>query len=208
MNETELKQGFMELGNLSKAEYNSGLEQILQKQEKESAQRVGRLVGILLKEPFARAVSLPNASATTGAIRSWELQGADVFITQKETWQYRALDQIRQDFGFQNVREMAEEARREYGFFGIFAHELRKYLCDDSEVSQKVKELLSKANLPHITPDAILSAGGVAVATLLVQHIPLLEMASTAVVAGVVLILFKLGISAFCKWSQDVQTKE
>ena len=74
MNEDALKEGFAELDLLAKAEYRQSLEEVLQDSDSQrGAARVGRLVGVLIKQPFAKSQALPQPSAGTAAYRGWDL---------------------------------------------------------------------------------------------------------------------------------------
>jgi hypothetical protein len=51
----------------------------------------------------------------------------------------------------------------------------------------------------------LVQAGGVALATLLVSHIPVLAIVGAPVLSGIVLLIFTIGIDAFCTWLGNVQ---
>jgi hypothetical protein len=44
------------------------------------------------------------------------------------------------------------------------------------------------------------AAGGTALGTLLVQSVPVLGMVGAPVIAAIVVMLYAVGIDAFCKW--------
>src|SRR5258708_22933725 len=77
--ETEqMREGFAVLNSLAQEEYHKDLDSILvdtTRTQEERLLRVGRLVGVILKEPFATAAPIdPTTFYThTGAYRGWEL---------------------------------------------------------------------------------------------------------------------------------------
>ncbi len=69
VDEAALKQGFEELHKLSEEEYRQPLAEVASDADAtQSAVRVGRLVGVILKQPFAESVKLPRAFAPDGRV--------------------------------------------------------------------------------------------------------------------------------------------
>lgn len=58
-------------------------------------------------------------------------------------------------------------------------------------------------DLNYIHPEVIVSATGLALAGLLVANIPILGIIGAPVIAGLLLIIYKIGIEAFCQWSKE-----
>jgi hypothetical protein len=77
MNGHELAQGFKTLNELAKTEYHLDLQQLLSETTKspqaDPSLQIGRLVGVMLKEPFANPNDLKHPSHHSGAYRSWDL---------------------------------------------------------------------------------------------------------------------------------------
>ena len=218
-----LQTGFDELDLLSEAEYHESLQKVLSESDgHHSAIRIGRLVGVLLKEPFSTSEPLSEPSYRTSAFRSWHLKGADEFAKPEKaaTWQYHTLDQIRRELAsdysyYENISvyDLARQAQFETGFFGCLAETLRKYICGDSEIREKVENALGAAgnsdkNLPTITPETIVGAGGLTLGVILVDTIPILGFVGAPVIAAVVVILYTLGVDAFCSWSEYLRIDE
>lgn len=180
--------------------------------------RLGRLIGVLIKEPFAVPQTLPTPSSPSGACRSWELVGPEQFATHTANWQSQALEIIRTELTADepyvaalNNYELAKYAHDEMGFFGFFARSLGKYLCGDKKIRKKVDDAVKAGaklgnRIPALTPETIVGAGGLSLGAYLVQHVPVLGIAGAPVVAAVVLILYTLGVDAFCKWSVQLRT--
>jgi|HubBroStandDraft_6_1064221.scaffolds.fasta_scaffold556339_1 hypothetical protein len=58
------------------------------------------------------------------------------------------------------------------------------------------------------TPEGLVGTGGLTLGVYLVHAVPALRMAGAPVIAGVVLILYVLGVDAFCQWSEGARTHE
>jgi hypothetical protein len=64
MIDAEIKTGFAELDLLAKAEYRQSLAELLQDSDAEhAAVRVGRMIGVLIKQPFARSEDMSQPSS-------------------------------------------------------------------------------------------------------------------------------------------------
>ena len=217
MNVVALQHGFTELDQLSRAEYRQPLAEIMR-----DPVRLGRLVGVLLKQPFAEPENLAHPSLRTGAYRAWHLVDAGKFERcSRDTWQLKALQRMQQELVLQEIQYMhyslyqfAVDAQHERGFFALFARTLRKYICGDKKIRKKIEDALKAGGkagflkVPPITPEAIVAAGGLALGVYLVQAIPILGMVGAPVVAAVVVILYSLGLDAFCQWSERLRTEE
>ena len=77
MDEETLKRSFEELNQLSSDEYKASLIEIVRDSDAQySAMRVGRLAGVLLKQPFAVRKDLPVPFGRTRAFHAWNLVDA------------------------------------------------------------------------------------------------------------------------------------
>jgi hypothetical protein len=178
--------------------------------------KIGRLIGVIFKEPFANPQTLDEPSTRTQAYRSWDFIDDDKFISSKSaTWQYKALEMIDREFGWRRgVAYLCRDAYQEHGFFGYFARALREYICNDKETRKLVERAIKAGTmtghkLPKaMTPETIVAGGGFALGVLLVERIPLLGIVGAPVIAGVVLILYTLGVKAFCEWSANLRTND
>jgi hypothetical protein len=223
VDEKELKSGFVELDELAQLEYHESLNDIARDPDPEHrAIRLGRLVGVMIKQPFAEVQKLGQPSHRTGAYRAHNLVDAKDFKkpSRTKTWQYKALERMQNDLSSNDnyiaqlsLYQFAEYAHHEVGFFGFFAREIRDYICGDKKIRKKVDDAIKSASrtgakLPKLTPEVIVGAGGLTLGAYLVQTIPILGMVGAPVIAAIVLILYTLGIDAFCKWSQTLRTDE
>ncbi len=222
MDDQTLLKGFSELSSLAQDEYRESLQDIASDSNPQRcAERLGRLVGVMMKQPFATLESFSTPSEHTGAYRGWNLESREQFEIpeKKETWQYQTLAQIRQEltvdsnyFNSFSVYELAENAQCETGFFGYFARILRKYICGNPEIRKKVESAIEQAKgdktIPTITPEMVVGSGGLALGAYLVQTIPILGIVGAPVIAAVVVILYTLGVRAFCEWTEGLRTNE
>lgn len=224
MDKETIERGFRELDQLSLAEYRETLAEVLTDKlpKGDRAVRLGRLVGVLLKQPFADPETLTHPSFPSGAYRAWRLVDAEKFkLRATTTWQYRVLERMQQELSFEerhlahySLYQFAVDAQHERGFFTFFALTLRKYICGDKTIRKKVEEAVGAlgkaggAKMPPITPEAIVGAGGLILGVYLVQKIPILGMVGAPVVAAAVVILYTLGVDAFCDWSANLRTAE
>lgn len=220
MNASEIEGGLRELGELAVDEYHESIGEVLAGPN--AATRLGRLIGILIKQPMADPVNLDTPSHRTRAYRAWNLKNNDDFRAAKagDEWQFRLLDQIRVELapevpyiGQMTTYELANFAQDELGFFGLFGQSVRKYLCGDPDMRRKVDLAFSdvtrtngKIKVP--TPEALVGAGGLTLGTYLVQAVPVLGVAGAPVIAGLVLLVYLLGMDAFCVWLAQIRTDE
>ncbi|MHC5762971.1 hypothetical protein [Nostoc sp.] len=223
MNTQTLKNGFTELKALAQHEYHKSLQELIQDSNpQDSAVRVGRLVGVMLKEPFATSELLSEPTYRTSAYRTWHLVDANEFDKPEKTvtWQYQTLEQIRRELATDSPRyekmsvyELAQDAEYETGFFGYFARTISKYICRDPEIRKKVEDAIKAASEGNnkifiVTPEYIVGTSGLAFGVFLVNTIPILGFVGAPVIAAVVVILYTLGVDAFCNWSAYLRTDE
>ena len=221
VDEAALKKGFEDLDDLAKVEYHQTLAEVASATDAtQSAVRVGRLVGVILKEPFATSADLKVPSHRTAAYRSWTLDDETKFNELTAQWQYAALGEMRRELVSEDpyiqdwsTYEFASFAQDEKGFFGYFARALRRYICGDAEIRRKVEEALKESakagnKTQAVTPEVIMGSGGLALGVFLVGAVPLLGMVGAPVIAAIVVILYRLGAEGYCDWANQLRTDE
>jgi len=218
-----LRTGLRELEVLSRVEYIEPLSKVANEGDaQERLDRIGRLIGITLKEPLATPQIVDEPSERTRAYRRWDLDArfrvdpAEIQREVQDTWQYRTLAALQQDEEVIKSRGWASpppvtvlvtDAQSESGFFSYLTVSCRKYLCQDrelrEEISSEVEQVKRTTGLDvrSVTPEMLIASGGVAIGTSLVQSIPILAFVGTPVIAGLVLIIYKIGMEAFCQWA-------
>jgi hypothetical protein len=215
----DLTEEFRKLDSLAKDEYRLSLADIFTDSDThKTAERLVRLVGVLIKEPFADPQVLASPSARTGAYRTWLLKTRDAFngVAATDPPQYELLKEFAKEYIFaegfsdkEKIYRVAHDAQHESGFFSLYAVLLRRYICGDKEVRKKFDDAFKgfasmggPKKAP--TPEGLVGASGLALGVYLVQTLPALGMAGAPAIAAVVLIIYKLGVETFCEWSKDV----
>jgi hypothetical protein len=214
-----IESGFREFGLLAEAEYHQSIEEVLADNDKtRAAERIGRLVGVVIKKPFANVQYVTTPSSRTHAYRSWHLKDEADFksAASANKVQYEFLDRIRVEVKPElNTYQLAQEAQYETGFFGLYAQACGKYICGDKETRKKVEAAFkayteSKLGvaIKAVTPEGIVGLGGLTLGAYLVEAFPIFGLAGAPVIAGTILIIYTLGVDAFCKWCGGLRTDQ
>jgi len=210
MNKKELLTGLQELDELSRGDYRQPLGDLVAKTpDTEAIGKVSRLIGVSLKLPFAQPVDLDFPSFSSNSYRAWELLPETLDLpSKKKSWQYRTLEYLQQGSGYSSVKSLAIDAHHERGFFRCLADSVQKYICADPKLRKQIEKSVKKGaasgfNVRVFTPEQLVQAGGVALASLLITHIPVLGLVGAPVIAGLVLLLYSIGVDAFCQWVKD-----
>jgi hypothetical protein len=225
MDEQEFTDALKSLDELSEKEYQAGMSFITAaaaQAPNETLGRLGRLVGVLMKEPFAEPVDRQCPSQYTGALRSWELRPREQLALSviEQSWQYRTLEALRTDpeivralgWAPSDVYDVIQDAHYERGFFGYLSISIRKYICGDKQFRDEINDQVDAAkksglNVRRLTPENVVASGGVALGALLVQHVPIMAYVGVPAVAAIVVIIYSIGIDAFCRWAADVDLR-
>jgi hypothetical protein len=214
MDKKQLTEGLNQLKQLSEDDYHQPLETILSDSNDQVVfRRLGRLIGVTLKQPFATLTVLRHPSQHSHSYRGWEL-AADSFERPEaqQTWQYHTLEAILREAPdgrrFRSIEELARDARDERGFFGYLARSARKYICGDAGIRKEIDKNVKaakKAGFPttHLTPEVLVQAGGLSLGAYLIGRVPIFGLVGAPVVAGFVLVLYSIGLNAFCKYIDD-----
>ena len=212
----ELQEGIAELSTLSKVEYGAVIEDVAttaQLDENERILRVGRLLGILVKQPFSHSQRVDPKTSQSGAARAWKLDEKLLAnLEQDKPWQYEVLDKLRKEENIPNidsVSKFALVATGETGFFYFLARSCHRHLCDDPEAKAKLAEAEAAmkgygAGLPLLSPQKLMGVGGIVAATALVQAVPWLTAAASPFIAGFLVLIGSIGLETFCNWAANV----
>jgi hypothetical protein len=219
MEAIELEASLQQLDTLARKEYHASLTDVVTRPDDCDERRlfkIGRLLGVILKEPFAEPEALDPPSSYSGAYRAWNLKPEVDFEKAQSCWQYRALEALRSDpeviqrMGGQlpSVYELARMAQTERGFFWFLAMSCRRYLCRDPELRSQIEREVQTAkrsgiDIKNVTPEVIAASGALQIAESLFERIPALGMTGAVVTAGLVFIIYNIGIDAFCRWASD-----
>ena len=214
MTEEEFKAGFQYISELSEQEYHKSLSDCISKPYAGSPfYGVGRLIGVSIKEPFAVAKILDRPSTHSLSFRTWDLRESRLQEpSRRETWQYQTLEaicrELSQDGRTPTVLQLAEYAKHEMGFFGYLARSAARYICADAELRKKINKSVAEAkaagfNPKHLRPEVLVQAGGLALGSHLITHIPVFAYVGAPVIAGFVLVLYSIGADAYCNYVRD-----
>ncbi|MCA1510185.1 DNA/RNA non-specific endonuclease [Bradyrhizobium sp. NBAIM01] len=212
----DIQGGVVQLDQLARVEYHQSLQEIVAEKDKErAARRLGRLVGVVLKEPFATPSELKEKSRRTSAYRSWELKPQQDFEAAAKTHPeaLKRLEWLRGELSKQGMMttdsyQLALQAHHESGFFALLMRVMRGYICGDPKIRKMIDEAFKKIGKlgKAPTPETVVGAGGLTLGAYLVQLIPALGMLGAPVIAALILILYLLGSKAFCEWSGQLNT--
>jgi hypothetical protein len=211
MNPEELKAGFTELNALAESEYRQSLQQLLgdTTRHSDASLRIARLVGVVLKQPFAIPRDLDRPSGHSDAYRTWELLDRRSIDEQSQrgSWQYQVLQQLAQEAGT-SVYQLALDAHHERGFFGYLGRSTAKYICGDAKIRAEVTKAVAEAkkggvNINATSPEFLVGGAGLSLGIFLIQSVPVLGLVGAPVIAGLVLIVYRIGVDAFCDWVND-----
>lgn len=214
-----LTNGLDKLGKLSKEEYDLDLNQLVKgaADDEMSLQRLSRLVGVALKEPFAKPHKMEPSVSATGAYRTWALDkttfDSDVV---KALWQYSLLDELRTEnwipelrkYRPESVQQLAENAMYERGFFWYVAKSAREYICGDKVREKQVQAAVDEVQryggaAAIVSRDSLVGAAAMGLAAALIQAIPWLSAAAAPILTGLVIVVCTVGIKGYCEWVTD-----
>lgn len=214
MNEREFLTGLNDLDQLSLGDYRKPLRTVLgEVPSAEAAERIERLIGVTLKAPFAAPEDLAAPSPYSKAYRGWNLDEKKLSMSAAtSTWQYHTLEGLLREpenvGRFATAIDLARDAHFERGFFAYLARSLQKYICNNAEIRKTINTSIEQGKVAGFdvklfTPQQLVQGGGLALGSYLISHIPLLALVGAPVIAGLVLLLYTIGVDAFCHWVKD-----
>jgi len=104
----------------------------------------------------------------------------------------------------QGVYALALNAHHERGFFRYVLGSTTKYICGDVKIRREIGKAVDEAKKSGININAtspgslIVGSAGFGLGIMLIQSAPILGIVGAPVIAGLVLILYHIGIDAFC----------
>lgn len=153
---TDVTAALRELDELSRAEYEIPLEEVLLDQSALGAQRMQRLTGIVLKRKFATCAKAPEFSATD-AKRSWPWEGSPETKASIAPQEFAILEELRKPGPWNELKpeatpndgepiswnEFMDDAEHERGLFKWLA----LYVTDkvQSRETKSMREYLDSA---------------------------------------------------------------
>ena len=125
----------------------------------------------------------------------------------RNTWQYQTLKSISSEYNT-SVIKIIQKAASERGFWGYLGKSTQKYICGDSTLRKQIEEertkIVSKGfGTKILDPETIVAAGGASLGTYLVTVYPALSVFGAPAIAGIVIVLYRIGLDAFCSYMED-----
>jgi hypothetical protein len=209
----QLLGGLAELDRLASLDYGESIWAVASASQDDfdvKLLRLGRLLGVSMKEPFSTSRKRPRSTRDTRSTRAWTLRAAYALeeTEVRQTWQYQTLKAMAKEAKV-TPYEMALHLKRERHFFGYLYRSVHNYICADPKIREKVKKNVEAAhkgglNLCVKSPETVVSAGGLALGSYLISVAPsILGYVGAPVIAGLVLLLYTIGVDAFCQWAKD-----
>ena len=215
--ETSLPASFEALKSISDRHYNLTLDELLASVDTPKGRRqYARLIGVLVKEPFANEVAR-KPSKSTGAVFAlhWKENAELRQAASSSNWQFEFMRAL---MGEERGKTLSDdEAFGELTYYkyesslGKFIFEaFRDRICVDPKTSKALRDALAKAGKQGVKimdpTTANLSVGAaslvaVAVASLLPATI---AAVGAPVIGGVTLLILQIGLDGFCRWTRQV----
>lgn len=196
----ELAAGLSELERLAIGEYEAKLMDVIAAKDELAFKRVGRLMAVWLKEPFATPLrynpDLPQNWAKSN--RAWEIHSPTVHATTTdEKNRLKILDAVASEWD----RPVAHLA--EFNILQSISKRLRPVVCGDSKAFKDVDEIAKQlekqgTHVSTFTPRDVLSSASLSIAGYLVNHVDFLSLNHLPLVTGATLLISCLGYRELC----------
>ena len=228
VSEAEMMAAYAELSVLAKAEYGQTMAELLAddhpvqgneydnfrlRDSHDAFWRLGRLIGITVKEPFAESADREGQESQTDARRVWNLVPQSLGVEQPELWQYNLLSKFLVEtervgyFNWMPPKDMAEaegvaafltNAHSERGVFGTLVMAARPYLCKDPVVRKNLAQTVTSGRVEADPAQMVAGGAAISAATQIIDAVPWLGPEALTFVTGIVLIIFAKGLDGFC----------
>jgi hypothetical protein len=213
---TALENDIEEFDRISRAHYRRPFSELLADVDSPLGRKqFARLLGVMVKEPFAETEDRPPAKATK-AVKGlkWKTD-ADIRKLAPGTWQFEFIRELSSEKKGRKISD--EDAIEELTYFkyesslgkAVF-QAFRERICGDPKTSAVVRAAVAeakKSGVKLIDPStASLSVGVASVIAVAVASILPAALAAVAspVIGGVALLLMQVGVDGFCAWSKQV----
>jgi hypothetical protein len=207
-----------ELNDYTKRHYRltGGLPKLLGEVETpEGRKRYARLLGVLVKAPFAVERPRPP-SASTGAVFAMDwLSDTEVSARAQGTWQLELMRSLLSDerqapVGAISPTEALMQFKYESSLGKFVFAAFRRRICENPQTNKEVKAAIEQAkkagvNLVEPTTAGISVGTAALIAVALAQILPSAMVAvASPLIGGIALLLMQVGVEGFCDWSYQV----
>lgn len=204
------------LDALSSRHYKQNLKALLAYVETPKGRRqYARLLGVMLKEPFAEEVARAPSKSTGAVIGLRWKENDELRKIAPNTWQFRFMRELLSEDRGQRLSEDEAFGMLTYykyeSSLGKFVFEaFRDRICGDARTSKAVRDAIAqakKAGVSLTNPNtAALSVGAASlVAVTVAAHMsPMLAAVGAPVIGGVALLILQIGVDGFCRWTRAV----
>jgi len=180
-------------------------------------ERLGRLIGVVLKKPVAKAVKIDPAVSSTGSRYGYEFvlqeleapefarsDHGQIYAALLEQTKFMMDEGVAPEIAGQIIEkiyalspdkraaELAKELAYEGRTFRAILRAVRFVICNTSVRNALAVVVAAQAGTP---------AAAVAAANFLVVHMPWVALCPPALVAAVVGLITVMGVEGFCAWS-------
>ncbi len=240
VSDESLRVAWAQLSELARSEYGEGLDELLVhddpvrsgeydldtmalRDSHDAFWRIGRLMGITIKEPFATPQARTDQESQTDALRVWNLDPRILDVERPDLWQYNLISDFltkvervrtfdwlppQQMTQHEQVADFLIATHAERGLFRALVHGLRPHLCDDPDVREQLAKEISKGRIEAEPAQMFASGVTASAASLIIAVVPWLGPEALPVVAGITLIVAAKGIDAFCSRTLPAPTHD
>jgi hypothetical protein len=211
-----LLEGIENLQNLAQEEYRVDLNQLLQEFPSETGTlRYTRLLGVMLKEPFASPANIAGGSRHSGAYRGWKWEPDRILRPgSQELWQYRVIQALYNErFGRPAqdpvpddvlIRFVQDEGATENRLSLILLRSIHQHVCGNETAKANIEEGIEEArrqgvSLTNPTPQALIPSAGLGVCGIIMTSVPFGPFLGP-LAGGLTIMVLNVGIDTFCTW--------
>jgi hypothetical protein len=194
----DFKNGFEELIRVFNENYPDSLDWVLDHIyfKDEFALRVGRVAGVMLKEPWADKI--PATASVTGSRYAYSLKREKLEINDFDnSWQALVYGKLIEGNAIENALWLDGERKT----FSYLVGKVYPVVCDKSE------------DIKPWVDDLIFTLGGAlfeeshaatSLAAWLSTNVPILADTSPALLSVFVVLIARMGVRRFCSWAKEM----
>jgi hypothetical protein len=206
----------LELNAIAERHYGRSLADILgDVNDPLSKRQFARLLGVVVKLPFAMQIERPPSKSTNAKIALKWMDDATIRPTASETWQFKFIQALISDERGQPISEdkaFAELTHFQYeSSLGKFLFQaFRNRICGDQQISKSMREAIEQAKkagvrvaAPNVAGLSVGAASTISVA--IATHLnPAIAAVGAPVIGVLALLILQIGVDGFCLWSRSV----